>query len=80
MPSYLYSCDKVPELVNRQLEVLDDLVERGGEGLVIHVREDVVDAAVLKQVLLVIGVYVSGQIPVPHLISNFWRVLLHPSL
>ena len=61
MPSHLYSCDKVSELVDRQLEVLDDLVECGGEGLVINVREDVVDPAVLKQVLLCPGVYILAQ-------------------
>ena len=44
--------DKVSQLVDRQLEVVDDLVERRGERLVILVREDVADARVLEEVLL----------------------------
>ena len=46
-------CDKVSELVDGELEVVDDLVERRGERLVILVREDVVDPGVLEEVLLV---------------------------
>ena len=44
--------DRVAELVEGELEVVDDLVERRGERLVILVREDVVDPRVLEEVLL----------------------------
>ncbi len=43
---------QIAQLVGGQLEVLHHVVQRRGERLVILVREDIVDAAVLKQVLL----------------------------
>ena len=38
------------QLFHRELEVLGDLVHGGGKGVVVHVSDDVVDPAVLKQV------------------------------
>ena len=44
--------DKVAKLIYGQLEILDNLVQGDGEGLVVQVGEDVVDAPVLEEVLL----------------------------
>ena len=43
--------DEVAQILHRKLEVLGDLVPGGGEGVVVHVIDDVVDPAVLKLVL-----------------------------
>ena len=48
----LNSGDKVSQLVDGQLEVLDNLVQGSCEGVVVHVGEDVVDTTVFEQVLL----------------------------
>ena len=48
----LNSGDKVSQLVDRQLEVLDNLVQGSCEGVVVHIGEDVVDTTVFEQVLL----------------------------
>ena len=48
----LNSGDKVSQLVDGQLEVLDNLVQGCCEGVVVHVGEDVVDTTVFEQVLL----------------------------
>ena len=44
----LYSGDKVSQLVDGQLEVLDHLVQGCREGVVVHVCENVVDTPVFK--------------------------------
>jgi hypothetical protein len=49
------SCDEIAEFVDRKPEVFDNVVQGGSEGLVVGVHEDVVDAAVLEQVLLEFG-------------------------
>lgn len=43
---------EVSKLVDRKLKVLDDLMESRGEGVIVDIREDVVNPAVLKQELL----------------------------
>ena len=48
----LNSGDKVSQLVDGQLEVLDNLVQGSCEGVVVHVGKDVVDTTVFEQVLL----------------------------
>ena len=48
----LNSGDKVSQLVDGQLEVLDNLVQGCFEGVVVHGGEDVVDTSVFEQVLL----------------------------
>ena len=49
---FFYPRHEVAELVGGQLEVLDDVVQGSGEGVVVGVGKDVVDAAVLEEVLL----------------------------
>ncbi len=49
------SCDEIAEFVDRKPEVFDNVVQGGSEGLIVGVHEDVVDAAVLEQVLLEFG-------------------------
>ena len=44
----LNSGDKVSQLVDGQLEVLDNLVQGSCEGVVVHVGKDVVDTTVLE--------------------------------
>ncbi len=46
------SGDEVSHLVDGQLEILDNFVQSRRERLVIHVRENIIDATVFKEVLL----------------------------
>ena len=48
----LYSGDEVAKLVYRKFKILHNFVERCREGIVVDIRENVVDSTIFEQVLL----------------------------
>jgi hypothetical protein len=57
--AHLYSGDEVAKLVNRQFKILDNLVKSSCEGVIVDIREYIVDPTVLEQVLLEHMMFVS---------------------
>jgi hypothetical protein len=57
--AHLYSSDEVAKLVNRQFKILDNLVKSSCEGVIVDIREYIVDPTVLEQVLLEHMMFVS---------------------